>query len=27
MVAGVGILLGVMLTYLPKRKRRNSEWM
>jgi SH3 domain protein len=26
-VAGVGILLGVMLTYLPKRKRRNSEWM
>ncbi|CAI4172392.1 conserved hypothetical protein [Alteromonas macleodii] len=27
MVAGVGILLGVMLTYLPKRKRRNSDWM
>ena len=27
MVAGVGILLGVMLTYLPKRKRRSSEWM
>ncbi|MEM7420436.1 MAG: TIGR04211 family SH3 domain-containing protein [Pseudomonadota bacterium] len=27
MVAGAGILLGVLLTYLPKRKRRNSEWM
>ncbi|MEC8450560.1 MAG: hypothetical protein VXZ26_05765, partial [Pseudomonadota bacterium] len=24
MVAGVGILLGVMLTYLPKRTRRCS---
>ncbi|GFD67607.1 SH3 domain protein [Alteromonas sp. KUL156] len=27
MVAGIGILLGVLITYLPKRKRRNSEWM
>ncbi|APD88782.1 hypothetical protein BM524_02560 [Alteromonas mediterranea] len=27
LVAGIGILLGVMLTYLPKRKRRSSEWM
>lgn len=27
MVAGAGILLGVILTYLPKRKRRSNEWM
>jgi len=27
MVAGAGILLGVLLTYMPKRKRRSSEWM
>jgi SH3 domain protein len=27
MVAGAGILLGIILTYLPKRKRRSNEWM
>ncbi len=27
MVAGAGILLGVLLTYLPKRKRRDDKWM
>ncbi|BFT29089.1 TIGR04211 family SH3 domain-containing protein [Alteromonas sp. D210916BOD_24] len=27
MVAGAGILLGVLLTYLPKRKRRGDQWM
>ena len=26
-VAGAGILLGVMLTYLPKKRNRNKEWM
>ena len=26
-VAGGGILLGVLLTYFPKRKSRSSEWM
>lgn len=26
MVAGAGILLGVILTYLPKKRSRNSEW-
>ncbi len=27
LVAGGGILLGVLLTYFPKRRRRSSEWM
>lgn len=27
MVAGAGILLGVILTYLPKKRGRNSEWV
>ncbi len=27
MVAGAGILLGVILTYIPKRRGRNSEWV
>ncbi len=27
MVAGAGILLGVILTYLPKKKRREDQWM
>ncbi len=27
MVAGAGILLGVILTYLPKKKRRDDQWM
>ena len=26
-VAGAGILLGVLLTFIPKRRRRNNEWM
>ncbi|RDV28212.1 TIGR04211 family SH3 domain-containing protein [Alteromonas aestuariivivens] len=26
MVAGAGILLGIILTYLPKKRRRNNEW-
>ena len=27
MVAGAGILLGVFLTYLPKKRNRSKEWM
>ena len=27
LVAGGGILLGVLLTYFPKKRRRSSEWM
>ena len=26
-VAGGGVLLGVILTFLPKKRRRNDEWM
>lgn len=26
MVAGGGVLLGLLLSYLPKKKRRESEW-
>ncbi|MCW8091878.1 TIGR04211 family SH3 domain-containing protein [Alteromonas sp. ASW11-130] len=26
-VAGAGIILGVVLTYLPKKKRRDDQWM
>lgn len=27
MLAGASVLLGVLLTFIPKRRRRNSEWM
>ncbi|QCZ94646.1 TIGR04211 family SH3 domain-containing protein [Salinimonas iocasae] len=27
MVAGAGVLLGVILTFLPKKRGRNSEWV
>ena len=27
MVAGAGILLGVLLTFIPKRRRRDDQWM
>tara|TARA_E500000331_G_C17123440_1_gene654892 strand:+ start:352 stop:933 length:582 start_codon:yes stop_codon:yes gene_type:complete len=27
MVAGAGILLGVILTYIPKKRGRSSEWV
>ena len=27
MVAGAGILLGVLLTYMPKKRNRSKEWM
>ncbi len=27
MVAGAGILLGVILTYLPKKRKRSDQWM
>lgn len=27
MVAGAGILLGVLLTYLPKKRKRSDQWM
>ena len=26
-VAGAGVLLGIILTFIPKRRRRNDEWM
>jgi SH3 domain protein len=26
-VAGAGILLGVLLTYMPKKRNRSKEWM
>lgn len=26
-VAGSGVLLGVILTFLPRKRRRNDEWM
>lgn len=27
MVAGAGILLGVILAYMPKKRRRDNQWM
>ncbi len=27
MLAGASVLLGVLLTFIPKKRRRNSEWM
>lgn len=27
MVAGAGVLLGILLMLVPKKRRRNSEWM
>ncbi|WP_218311613.1 TIGR04211 family SH3 domain-containing protein [Alteromonas antoniana] len=27
LVAGAGILLGVILTYLPKKRKRSDQWM
>lgn len=27
MVAGIGILLGVLITYMPKKRNRSKEWM
>ncbi|MCU7552998.1 TIGR04211 family SH3 domain-containing protein [Alteromonas sp. ASW11-19] len=27
LVAGVGIILGVLLTFIPKKRRRNDQWM
>jgi SH3 domain protein len=27
MIAGGGVLLGILLTFIPKRRRRNDTWM
>lgn len=27
LVAGAGIILGILITYLPKKRRRNDTWM
>lgn len=27
LVAGAGIILGIVITYLPKKRRRNDTWM
>ena len=26
-VAGAGVLLGIIVTFIPKRRRRNDTWM
>lgn len=27
MVAGAGVILGIIITFIPKRRRRNDSWM
>ncbi|HCA76572.1 MAG TPA: TIGR04211 family SH3 domain-containing protein, partial [Alteromonas sp.] len=26
-VAGAGVILGIIVTFIPKRRRRNDSWM